>query len=73
MLVVCLFSVFVNFVQHLINDRITTTSSSTTTTTTSSNEDVDDSDIEKGNVQNKISLPEFDSGLSETELCLTHE
>jgi hypothetical protein len=32
---------------------------------------VDDSDIEKGNIHSKISLPEFDSGLSETELCQT--
>jgi hypothetical protein len=57
----------------LDNDRTTTTSSSTTTTTTTttSNEDADDSDIEKGNHQNKISLPEHDSGLSEAELCQT--
>jgi myotubularin-related protein 6/7/8 len=56
----------------LDNDRITATSSSTTTTTTTSNEDVDDSDIEKGNSHcNKISLPDFDSGLSENDLCQT--
>ncbi|CAM4750036.1 unnamed protein product [Rotaria magnacalcarata] len=51
----------------------TTASSSTTTTatTTTSNEDVDDSDVEKGNHHKKISLPELDSGLSETELSQT--
>jgi hypothetical protein len=32
---------------------------------------VDDSDIEKSNHHNKISLPELDSGLSEADLCQT--
>ncbi|UJR26200.1 hypothetical protein I4U23_007543 [Adineta vaga] len=49
------------------NDQITLSSSATTT----SNEDVEDSDIEKGNQSNKICLPEFDSGLSDVDLCHT--
>lgn len=49
----------------LDHDQRTATSSSTTT----SNEDVENSDIEKGLEQTKTSLPEFDSGLSENELC----
>lgn len=57
----------------MLDNGQTTTSSSTTTTTTTtnSNEDVDDSDIEKGTNHKKISLPEFDSGLSEADLYKT--
>lgn len=49
----------------LNHDQITATSSSTTT----SNEDAEISDIEKNTEQNKSSLLEVDSGLSENELC----
>ncbi|CAF0878280.1 unnamed protein product [Adineta ricciae] len=50
-------------------DQITLSSSATT----ASNEDADDSDIEKGNQSNKICLPEFDSGLSDVDLCQTQQ